>query len=168
MWVALLANGGLLVAEAVGWFAFRSLALLADAVHLLTDVSGLGIALVALRLLRRRATDRHSFGLQRAEVLAAQVNALILAGVSMWIIVEASRRLANPRHVSGVGLLSIAFIGFVVNIASAAILRRASGESLNMRGVFLHLASDAVGSVERVDPLAPFGPDCEEPQVTPR
>jgi cobalt-zinc-cadmium efflux system protein len=146
LWVALLANTALLVVEAVGGFAFHSLSLLAGSVHLLTDVTGLAIALLALRLAVRPATPSHSFGLQRAEVLAAQANAAILLFASLWVLYEAIRRLLNPVHVDGLGLFAVASLGLVVNLGSALILRRTAGESLNMRGAFIHLASDAAGS----------------------
>jgi cobalt-zinc-cadmium efflux system protein len=147
LWVALLANASLIVAEFVGGFTFHSLSLLADAVHLLTDVSGLAIALLAIRLMRLPPNERHSFGLQRSEVLAAQGNAFILFAASFWVIVEAIRRLMHPEHVSGLGLLAVASLGLMVNLGSAWLLNRESGKSLNMRGAFLHLASDAVGSL---------------------
>jgi cobalt-zinc-cadmium efflux system protein len=136
-----------MVGEVVAAFVFHSLTLLTDSVHLLTDVSGLGIALVAFRLMRRPPTGRHSFGLQRGEVLAAQANAFILLGVSAWVLYEAARRLASPRHVSGLGVLVVASAGLLVNVGSAWLVRRARGETLNMRSAFLHLASDAVGSL---------------------
>jgi cobalt-zinc-cadmium efflux system protein len=147
LWIALLANAALMVAELVGGFTFHSLSLLADAVHLLTDVSGLAIALLAIRLMRQPPNERHSFGLQRSEALAAQGNALILIAASVWVIVEAVRRLMHPEHVSGLGLLAVASLGLVVNLGSALLLKRESGQSLNMRGAFLHLVSDAAGSV---------------------
>jgi cobalt-zinc-cadmium efflux system protein len=166
--VALLANAGFLVAEVVGGIAFNSLALLADAAHMASDVAGLAIALGAQSLMDRPATTRHSFGLKRAEVLGAQVNGLLLAGVSVWIIVEALRRLDSPVDVGGGGVVVIATLGLAVNVASAVVLFRARGTSLNMRGAFLHMASDAAGSVaaivagvavlvwnaDRVDPIA--------------
>jgi cobalt-zinc-cadmium efflux system protein len=147
LWLALVANALLMIAEAAGGFIFHSLSLLADSVHLLTDVSGLAIALLAQRLLRQPPSQRHSFGFQRSEVLAAQANAFILVAVSLWVIVEAIRRLMHPAHVSGAGLLIVASLGLIVNLGSAWLLNRESGRSLNMRGAFLHLASDAVGSL---------------------
>jgi cobalt-zinc-cadmium efflux system protein len=90
---------------------------------------------------------RLSFGLQRAETLAAQTNGYLLAGVSVWIIGAAVLRLVHPRHVSGAGLLAVASIGLVVNLGSAWLLGRHAGTSLNMRGAWLHLASDAAGSL---------------------
>lgn len=145
--VVLAANGAVLVAEAVGGLVFRSLALLADAAHLLTDVAGLAVAALALRLVERPATPRHSFGLQRAEVLAAQANGLLLAGGSVWILVEAARRLVHPLEVAGLGLSVVALVGLAVNVASAGLIARLQGASLNMRGALLHMAADAVGSL---------------------
>ncbi|HZQ27726.1 MAG TPA: cation diffusion facilitator family transporter [Acidimicrobiales bacterium] len=147
LWLALAANGGFLVVEAAGGVAFHSLALLADAAHMLTDVAGLVVALVAQRLVDRPATSRHTFGLQRAEVLGAQANGLALIAAAGLIIFEAARRVGSPGHVNGGGLLLVAAAGLVVNVASAAVLARAAGRSLNMRGAFLHMALDAAGSV---------------------
>ena len=150
LWLALAANGGFLVAEAVGGFAFRSLALLADAAHMLSDVAGLAIALVAQRLIDRPATARHSFGLQRAEVLGAQANGLTLVVVAGWIVFEAVRRVGEPADVVGGGLLVVALLGLGVNVGSAVLLARAQGRSLNMRGAFIHMVADAAGSVAAV------------------
>ena len=150
LWIALAANGGFLVAEGIGAVVFRSLALLADAAHLLSDVAGLAIALVAQRLLDRPATARHSFGLQRAEVLGAQANGITLLAVSGWIVFEAGRRIGAPGDVAGGGVLVVAFLGLVVNLASAVVLSRAQGSSLNVRGAFLHMAVDAAGSVAAI------------------
>jgi cobalt-zinc-cadmium efflux system protein len=168
LWIALAANAALMVAEIAGGFAFRSLALLTDAVHLLTDVSGLAIALLAIGLQSRPITERHTFGLQRAEVLAAQANAFILIAVTLLIAVEAVRRLVTPVDVSGAGLAIVAAAGLVVNLGCARLLNEVTGKSLNMRGAFLHLALDAAGSlaallagiaivlwdVPRADPIA--------------
>ena len=145
LWVALTAI--LLVAEVAAGLAFRSLALLADAVHLLTDVTGLALASLAVVLMARPATSRHTYGMLRVEVLAAQANALILLGVAAWVLVEAIRRLAHPAEVSGGGVLLIASLGLVVNLGSAWLLHRVGTKSLNVRGAFLHLAADALGSL---------------------
>ena len=165
---ALVANAGFLVAEVVGGIAFNSLALLADAAHMTSDVAGLVIALAAQALVDRPATERHTFGLKRAEVLGAQANGLILVAVSLWIIIEAIQRLGSPSAVDGAGVIVIASLGLLVNVASAVVLYRAQGRSLNMRGAVLHMAADAAGSIaaivagvavvvwgaDRVDPLA--------------
>jgi cobalt-zinc-cadmium efflux system protein len=168
LWVALAANAALMVAEIVGGFAFNALALLTDAAHLLTDVSGLGIALLAIGLQARPITERHTFGLQRAEVLAAQANAFILIAVTVAIAVEAVQRVVTPVDVSGAGLAVLAAAGLVVNLACARLLHEVAGKSLNMRGAFLHVTLDAAGSlaallagiaivlwdVPRADPIA--------------
>jgi cobalt-zinc-cadmium efflux system protein len=150
LWASLLANAAFLVAEAVGGVAFHSLALLADAAHMLSDVAGLVIALVAQRLLERPASVRHTFGLQRAEVLGAQANAVALLAAGGWIVYEAVRRVGDPADVRGGGILVVAALGLAVNVGSAVLLRRAQGESLNMRGAFVHMVVDAAGSVAAI------------------
>lgn len=171
LWISLVLNAGFLVAEVVGGIVFNSLALLADAAHMTSDVAGLIIALIAQSLMSRPPTRRHSFGLKRAEVLGAQVNGLLLVAVSGWIIYEAVHRLSEPPDVAGAGLLVVATLGLVVNLVSAAVLARAQGNSLNMRGAFIHMSADAAGSVaaiaagvaivvwqaEWVDPVASIG-----------
>lgn len=147
LWIALALNGGYLAAEVAGGIAFNSLALLADAGHMLSDVVGLGIALFAQRLAARPVTARHTYGLQRSEVMGALANGVTLVAVVAWIILEAVRRFASPEPIEGVGVLVVATIGLVINLVSAWILSRAQGRSLNMRGAFLHMASDAAGSV---------------------
>lgn len=148
--IALVANGAFLGVEVAGGLLFNSLALLADAAHMLSDVAALGIALFALRLLDRPATTEHTFGLQRAEVLGAQLNAVTLFAASGWILYEAVRRLGEPPEVLGGGLLVVATTGLVVNVGSAALLARAAGRSLNMRGAYVHMALDAAGSVAAI------------------
>lgn len=148
LWIALVLNGGFLAAEVAGGIAFRSLALLADAAHMLSDVVGLVIALIAQRLQSRPPTERHSFGLQRAEVLGAQANGILLLGAGIWITYEAVQRFASgDNDVVGGGLLVVATLGLAINLGSAVLLSRAQGESLNMRGAFVHMALDAAGSV---------------------
>jgi cobalt-zinc-cadmium efflux system protein len=140
-------NGLLLVVEVAGGIAFGSLALLADAVHLVSDVAGLAIALGAVILTARPVSLRHSFGLARAEVLAAQVSALLLITAGGWILFESVNRLRDPVPVDGAGLAAVATVGLAVNLGSAALVHRSQGESLNMRASFLHLATDAAGSL---------------------
>lgn len=144
--VVLAANLATLVAEVVGGVVFGSLALLADAAHLLADVGGLAIALIAHGLMDRPPSDRHSFGLQRAEVLGAQANGVLLVASSGWIVYEALRRVGEPVDISGPGLLTVATIGLGVNLASAVALARVAGRSLNMRGALTHMIADAAGS----------------------
>lgn len=145
--ITLVANGSFLVVEVVGGLATRSLALLADAAHMASDVGALVIALLALRLLSRPATSTHSYGLQRAEVLGAQANGISLLVVTAWIVYEAVQRLDQPVDVTGGGLLVVALLGLAVNLGSLVVLRRSSGQSLNMRGAALHMGLDAAGSV---------------------
>jgi len=171
LWIALGANALLMIGQVVAGVAFHSLTLLADAVHLVSDVSGLALAILAFRLAGMPATPRHSFGLQRAEVLAALANAIILFAAAVWIFVEAARRLANPVAVDGLGMVVVASFGLVVNVGSSWLLGRVRGKSLNMRGAFLHLAADAVSSLgalaagviilvwgaDRADPIVAIG-----------
>jgi cobalt-zinc-cadmium efflux system protein len=143
---ALGVNGVFLVVEVIGGIAFDSLALLADAVHMLTDVGALVVALVALRLASRPSTQRHTFGLERAEVLGALVNGLALLVASGWIVFEALRRLGSPPDVDAGGVLVVASIGLVINVVSAVALAKPMGRSLNMRGAVTHMVMDAIGS----------------------
>jgi cobalt-zinc-cadmium efflux system protein len=112
-----------------------------------SDVAALTVALVAQVLVGRPATTRHSYGLQRAEVLGAQANGLLLVAAAGWIVYAAIGRIGDPPDIPGGGLLAIAVVGLAVNIVSAVWLARARGGSLNMHGAFLHMALDAVGSV---------------------
>ena len=144
---ALGVNTALLVVEVVGGIVFGSLALLADAAHLVSDVAGLGIAVGAVILTARPVNARHSFGFARAEVMAAQLSALLLLAAGAWILVEGVTRLGDPVPVQGAGLAAVATLGLVVNAGSAVVIHRAQGESLNMRASFVHLATDAVGSL---------------------
>jgi len=150
LWWALAANGAFMVVEIIGGFAFDSLALLADALHMGTDVVGLGIALVAQALILRPASARHTYGLQRAEVLGALVNGVLLVAAAGWIFYEAIDRLGQPADVDGAGVVVVATIGLAVNLGCALFLRRAKGRSLNMRGAYLHTVLDAAGSVAAI------------------
>jgi cobalt-zinc-cadmium efflux system protein len=147
LWIALIANGGFVIAEVIGGLVFNSLVLLADAAHMLSDVFGLAIALVAQGLISRPASARHTFGFQRAEVLGAQANGVTLLVASGWIFYEAVRRLDSPEPVQGIGLMVVASLSLLVNVGSAVIIGRAQGRSLNMRGAFMHMVVDAAGSV---------------------
>jgi cobalt-zinc-cadmium efflux system protein len=131
----------------VGGVVFNSLALLADAAHMLSDVAGLAIALVAQHLMDRPFSARKTYGFQRAEVLGAMANGLTLAAVTVWIFTEAWGRLWNPEVVTGRGMLIVGALGLAVNSGSAVVLARSRGRSLNMHGAWLHMVSDAAGSV---------------------
>jgi cobalt-zinc-cadmium efflux system protein len=169
LWLTLGLNAAYLVAEVVGGIAFSSLSLLADAAHLGADVVGLGIALLAQALVTRPASDRHSFGLRRAEALGAQANALLLAGTTVWIIFEAVRRLGSPEAVDGLGLAVVAAGGVVVNVVGVLLIRRAGAHDLNMRGALMHLAADALGSLGALAAgiaVIAFGADRVDPAVS--
>ena len=147
----MVANGVFMVVEVAGGIAFQSLALLADAAHMLSDVAGLGIALVAQSLVDRRATARHSYGLQRAEVLGrAGQRPRSARGLRLDHLRSGRPHRRRPLIVAGVGLLVVATLGLVVNVGSAILLARAQGQSLNMRGAFVHMATDAAGSLAAI------------------
>jgi len=132
----------LLAGEVVAGIIAGSLALLADAGHMLTDAAALGFALFAATLAGRPARGRWTFGYRRLEILAAQTNGLTLLVVAGLIVYSAVRRLVSPPDVRGGIVLGVALAGVVVNLAATAILSRANRESLNVRGAFLHVASD--------------------------
>ena len=145
--VALAANGVLLVVQVVGAVAFSSLALLADAGHQGSDVAALLIAVVAQAIAGRAPSDNYTFGLRRAEVMGALLNAVMLLAVAVWVVVEASRRIGDPPDVSGWGVLLLGMAGLLVNGGWAWLLHRSADRSLNVRGAALHLTGDAAGSV---------------------
>lgn len=125
-----------------------SLALLSDAAHLLTDVIGTAMALTAILLARRiRVSARHTFGMYRGEVLAALANAVLLFGVAGYVLVEAIGRVAHPPEVAGLPVLVTAAFTVVGNLVCFLLLRRGAGESLNVRGAYLEVLADLVGSV---------------------
>ncbi len=150
LWLALALNGGLLVVEAVAGFAFGSLALLADAAHLVSDVGALGVALVAQALILRPSSTRHTYGVRRAEALGAQANALLLLGAAAAVFVEAVHRFGSPDHVDGAGVVAVATVALFANLASVALLARVRGHDLNMRGAYLHMLGDAGGSLAAI------------------
>jgi cobalt-zinc-cadmium efflux system protein len=133
-----------LVAEVIAAVIAGSLALLADAGHMLTDAGALAFALFAATLAARPAKGRWTFGYKRLEILAAQANGITLLVVGLLILFGAVRRLVSPSDVHGGIVLAVALTGIAVNIAATAVLSRASRESLNVRGAFLHVATDTV------------------------
>ncbi len=139
------------VVEVVVGFWTNSLALLSDAGHMFTDVLGLGMALAAVQLASRaelRGSDiRNTFGLYRLEILAAFVNALLLFGVAVWVIVEAVLRFGDPPDVDTGPMLVVAALGLVVNLVVFALLREGAKESINVEGAYLEVLSDTLGSV---------------------
>ena len=145
-WVLAL-TAGFAVAEVVGGLVAGSLALLADAAHMVSDVASLALALGAIWLAGRAASSRMSFGYRRAEILAALANCVGLVAVAMWIWVEAAGRLSSPGEVAGVMTLAIGLAGLVVNVVGAWILWRSQAGSLNVRAAFLHVIGDLLGSL---------------------
>ena len=147
LFFAFLLTAAYMVVEAVGGLVFGSLALLSDAGHMLTDVAGLGMALAAIQLAQGRRDSSHTYGLFRLEVLAALINAVLLFGVAAYVLYEAIRRFAEPPDVPGLPLLLVAGVGLLVNIVSFGLLRAGAKESLNVKGAFLEVFSDLLGSV---------------------
>jgi cobalt-zinc-cadmium efflux system protein len=138
-----------MVAEAVGGWLTNSLALLADAGHMLSDAAALGLSLFALRLARQRPADPlRTYGYYRAEILAALANGATLVAISVLIAVEAIARLRRPEAVDAKGMLVVATGGLLVNLVALALLHGSRDESLNTRGAWLHVATDALGSVQ--------------------
>ncbi len=136
----------MLVEAGVGFWT-NSLALVADAGHMLADVGALSLALVAQRVAARPRTERSTYGYRRAEVLAAFANGMVLAGVAVLILKEASVRYFSPVSIRGEAMLATAIAGLAVNLVVAALLMRAQRDSLNVRAAFAHVLSDALGSV---------------------
>jgi cobalt-zinc-cadmium efflux system protein len=145
--IAAALTAGFMVAEVVGGLISGSLALLADAAHMLSDAASLVIALGAIWLAERPATLQRSFGYQRAEILAALINGVTLVLVSVWILYEAFRRLGDPPEVLGGTMLAVAVVGLLVNLAAAWVLSRDRHESLNMSAALRHVLADLAGSV---------------------
>jgi cobalt-zinc-cadmium efflux system protein len=135
------------VAEVVGGLLTGSLALLADAGHMLSDNLSLGLALFAAWLAGRPATPERSFGYQRAEILAALFNGVTLVAISIWIFIEAYSRLREPPEVLGGWMLAVAALGLLVNTVGVLILSRSEGDNLNVQGALRHVIADALGSV---------------------
>ena len=136
-----------MVVEVVGGLISGSLALLADAGHMLTDGAAIGLALLAIWVSGRPASIEQTFGFHRTEILAAMLNALSLWLISALIFFEASRRFNDDLQVDGGLMLGVGAVGLLVNLAAAWALHRSSGESLNVEGAFLHVVADLLGSV---------------------
>lgn len=157
--------------EVAGGIAAHSLALIADAGHMVTDAASLGLALVAVWLAGRPATPQRSFGWRRAEILAALANGAGLVALALWIFIEAARRLSSPADVRGGWVLGIGLAGLAVNVAAAGVLRRAGRGSLNVRAALRHVLADLASSLgviaaatvvlatgwQRIDPLISIG-----------
>ncbi len=147
MWIALAINAAMLVVELVGGLLTGSLAVLADAGHLLSDAGAIGLALLAAALASKPGGARRTFGYQRTEVLAALANGVTLVVVAVAIAIAAIGRLADPPSIDGTGVLLLGFVGLAGNIAATIVLARGQREDLNLEGVLRHSFADALGSL---------------------
>lgn len=145
--IAVALTGTYLFAEVVGGLWTGSLALLSDAAHMLTDVMALIIALIAIRIGRRPADIKRTYGYYRFEILAAAFNAVVLFLVAIYILYEAYQRFQEPPEIESTGMLVVATIGLVVNVISMRLLQGGSSKSLNIKGAYLEVLSDLLGSV---------------------
>jgi cobalt-zinc-cadmium efflux system protein len=149
LWAAVL-TGGFMIAEAIGGLVTGSLALLADAGHMLTDSVALWLAFFAFRLAERPATASHSYGLGRVKTLVAYTNGITIFAVAVWICYEAIRRFLEPGPILGGPMLAVAAIGLLVNIVGFFILNGGDKSSLNMRGAIIHVLGDMLGSAAAI------------------
>jgi cobalt-zinc-cadmium efflux system protein len=147
LWIVLALTAGFMLIEVAGAFLTDSLALLSDAAHMFTDSAALAIALTAVRIARRPANSRLSFGYHRFEVLAAAFNALLLLTVALYIVVEAWQRMNEPPDIAAQGMMAIAIAGLLVNLIGMRLLRAGKEHNLNMRGAYLEVWSDMLGSL---------------------
>ena len=145
--IVLLMTGTFMVIEVAGGLFTGSLALLADAGHMLTDLAALGLSAFAMRMAARPSTPEKSYGYHRAEILAAVINAVVLLFLAVWILYEAYRRTFEPPQVLGVPMLLIGLVGLAVNVASMKLLAHESTSSLNVQSAYLEVLSDAISSV---------------------
>ena len=143
----LVVSAAVFVLQVIGGLVSGSLALLADAGHVLTDSTGLVIALIAASLASRPATPSRTFGLQRVEILAALTNGLLLVGIAVWVLIQAVQRWSTPEQVNSGLMLGVAVVGAVANTVGLLILRGGKDESLNLRGAYLEVLGDLIGSV---------------------
>ena len=145
--IALGLNLSVLGAELIGAWAFGSLALLSDAAHMFTDAAALAIALAALAIAKRPADDRRTFGYRRFEILAAAFNAVLLFIVGGFVLIEGVRRFFDPVPVASLGMMAVAGLGLVANVIAMAVLAGGRGESMTVRGAYLEVWADALGSL---------------------
>lgn len=145
--IVLALSGTYLIAEVIGGIATKSLALLADAAHMLTDVVGLLLAFIAIKIGERKASPEKTFGYYRTEILAAVINAVVLLCISIFVLYEAFQRFKNPPEVQSGSMMIVAGIGLVVNIIGILIIRKDSNASLNMKGAYFEVLSDMLTSV---------------------
>ena len=147
LWIALVLTTVFMVAEVIGGIVTGSLALISDAAHMFTDTAALAISLAAIQVSKRSVDAKRTFGYHRFEILAATFNAVLLFGVAAYILYEAWRRLKEPQTVDSVPMLVIAVIGLIVNIISMRLLAAGKDTSLNVKGAYLEVWSDMLGSI---------------------
>lgn len=147
---AMLLTGGFMVVEIVGGFLSGSLALLADAGHMLTDCAALALAWTAFRVARRPQDGRRTYGYHRFQIIAAFVNGMTLILIVAWIAIEAVRRLIEPTEVAGMPMLIVAGVGLVVNVIAFSILHNKGERNMNVEGAALHVLGDLLGSVAAI------------------
>ena len=145
--IALILTSTFLVIEVIAGLITQSLALLSDAAHMFTDAAALAIALAAIQIAKRPADNKRTFGYQRFEILAALFNASMLFFVAMYILYEAYQRFTQPPEIQSIGMLVVASIGLVINLISMKILMSSAADSLNVKGAYLEVLSDALGSL---------------------
>jgi len=145
--ITVILNLVITAAEVVGGLLSGSLSLLSDALHNLSDALAVLLSYVAMRLARRGNTARHTFGLKRAEILAALINAAVLLVLSVYLLYRAAVRFAYPEAVQGRLMMIVASVGLAANVAATLLLRRGARDSMNIRSAYLHLLSDAISSI---------------------
>jgi cobalt-zinc-cadmium efflux system protein len=145
--IALCLSGLVLLVELIGAWRYNSLALLSDAAHMMTDVAALAIALMAVRIGAKAADNRRTFGYKRLEILAATFNALLLFAAAVYVMSEAIGRFREPEAVAASGMLAVAVIGLAINLIAMRVLMAGRGESIAVKGAYLEVWADAIGSV---------------------
>ena len=147
LWIALGLTTAFMLAEVGAAFLTGSLALLSDAGHMFTDAAALGVSLIAIQIGKRAADTKRTFGYYRLEILAAAFNASLLLLVAVYILYEAYARLRSPEPINSMGMLTVAVLGLLVNLVSMRLLRTGSEDSLNVKGAYLEVWSDMLGSL---------------------
>lgn len=146
LWLALGLTGAFMIAEVVAGVLSNSLALISDAAHMFTDTAALAIALVAIRVGKRPSDKKRTFGYYRFEILAAAFNAILLFGVALYILFEAYQRFSHPPAIESTAMLVVASLGLVINLISMRLLSGGQDQSLNIKGAYLEVWSDMLGS----------------------
>ncbi len=145
--IVLTLTAAYMVAEVIGGLLTSSLALLAEAGHMLADVAGIALALMAIKFAERPATPERTYGFYRVEILAALANAVVLIGISFYILYEAYTRFRNPPEIRGGAMLAVASVGLIVNLIGIYLLKAAAEESLNMKGAYFEVLADLLASI---------------------